>query len=776
MSNAEILSACKPTDKMQRLDGRVADSLSHLTGGFYTEESDKLASAAEKRTQPSHETMRSHEAKQLYEARQSYEAKQPHDANECGSTITAIESVPKPQQTQDVCTIRSAITNGINAVGRELRLIGQGVIWGAAREGCDAITQHGGKTTLHLAETVGLAAALTAAIKAGPAPLRFLAAGAGAFFSYQTANWLRQDVFDAGRWKRIGIAVADTWHSHNNMERNLTIMQKDAGLLAFDAAVMVGGAHIGNRLGAVGLGSVAHVPVAHESVGGRALQLNAGLSGMEVAVPYREASECFKSKGTQVSRLGSDNFHETVSEAQTRDTARKDAIGRDLQDVRLDVAKQNAESQRPINPSSEPEKKALSIADNLDAIGHKASLKAKSALDTAYALVVEARGRLEGIEDATTAKKHAKLMLKQVSDDLQLIEAGRKTFAIEMERQKNRQDLADRKVKYQEMIQQAEQKITSIGSGQYFQAMKAIGRYAGCVEDCLACEGNPGKRDLFAQQAVKVLEELLDGLPNSRQGGSGARDMLSRRGQEGREYERISEIRQHVESRLNQMDNKHDARLTRILNLPAVKSAFQMVTSGQVSLELPNFIEGSLQTSRQRIANLPRPAKIAERTWENIKERVAGADVVALAADKMNLEAVLKESTIVFFDSNGRLIDKVGTDGRTRPKYFDVPAIRSGFGRGGAGVDRLLGENPVGFALIAPKVRMSFDWKMELHQIGTNSKQTPVYLKEVVLTGGKVPDLVTRGTAANRLSGIDKRASSSSKSSGDQGAVMEMKR
>jgi hypothetical protein len=968
--------------------------------------------------------------------------------------------------------VYSQTASTVAGAGRELALVGQGVVWGGIKEGYDAFTKNTKQTCLNLAETVGVGAAISIAAKAGPMPLKLLASGAGLFFGYQMTDWMKNDVFNGDRWRRIGGAVSDTWSSNANMDRNIATMQKDAGLLAFDSALMFGGGALGGWAGNRGLQIAPHVGRAGMRVVERfaprltgatsleALNLATDVRRITSEDPFAKADQIKKAKKTEVSANSLQGIQNALREAQMRDLASKDQITRDLTDVKMpELTKQNANLKQAIdglngqlkaknseltavqtlenetktlrsadakvdslqqierqlgakrnelknidgqiaeqtkaredakkeaaagaasktgkpgaetsevsledlkqrardlkreisegeaatnrnNPASainkaleaqtaarsellkatdsrparteslraeidnlkgqleehnkgrahlglqmqalvdayygridalmkdptllqavepaavtkpsagqqtkaradvtntasgaqdgtqvsEANKAAAAgdrqdskvnartenganagtesgarVADSTisaatehstgsssakvsgdkaqavkpaDALSEPKSLqqageaksesqeakqlvpeekarleaagRAQVALDNARPVVREARERLQAIEDAKDTRKQARHSLELAAADLAGIESGKRTFVDEAAKQKAIEELKARQLRAQSDIDSAQDTIKRLGS-QYFQAMKGIGRYATAVEDYFAREADAKKRQDFAYEAVKNLEALLDELPQSRQGVKPPSDNLGRRGHFGKEFERVTEIREHVANRLEQMDNKHDGRIKKVLDVPAVSDAFDKVTSGAIRNDLKGAITQNLISSQDRIAGGAKPERMADRDWNSIQARIRKLDPQALAADQATLDAVHKEASVVFFDQNGKLIGQIGTDKKFRAKYFDVPAILRGPARGGAGVDRLLGENPVGYAVVAPKVRLSFSGRPELHQIGSNTKGAPVFNKEVVITGGRVPEFATTGTPVNRL-------------------------
>lgn len=914
-----------------------------------------------------------------------------------------------------------------SGVGRELRLVGQGLVVGTLKEGYDAFAHNTRQTMVNLAGTVGLGAAIAVATKAGPLPFKLAGIAAGAYFGVQTAGWLKDDVFNGQRWGRIGAAVGDTWKSGANMDRNIATIQKDAGLLAFDSALMFGGGALGAKLGSTGVRLSSRIDMPGLKIGSKLVPelapipversrfLQTDVARVDPNDPFYKADRIVKPQ--KLSANGLEGLTQVLQESKMRELSAKDQVAGDLKNVRMpELIKQNialgkqidtlttdlrgkqselmqvdtlskekaaeasarsrvetlqekaeglgtqkgelktleeqigqlreaakkaaetpedpaakkakppaaktdapavsiddlkatardlrtqireteaevdtknpesslsralkdhqttkaaletatqarpgriesikqeiagiqqqlethrgtqaelgkqmqtlvdsyytrlkglmdgSQSVKPVpgasevkevaTPPKQPKVKPVDTTGDAtvakagseqtavkpgtvsDAAAGKAPVtakdgapveevrkdgqkevqqravsaeemerletagKAKVALGTAEANVNEAVKRLEALERATKAQKQARSDFQSVSTELTDIEKGKKTFADETAKQKAIEELTARQERARTQITEAQNAVKAVGSGQYFQAMKSVQRYASLVEDYYAREPNATARDKYAKEAVAKLETMLDSLPNSRNGLDRSKN-LPKRGISGKEMERTTAIREHLEERLAQINTKHDQKLGKVAEIPAVKEAFGRVTTGDGIQGLRDHIRESLQASQERIASGPKPSGVADGAWRAIQARIAKVDIEQLAANDANVQAVRNNSSVVFFDGQGKLIGQVGTDGKFRPKYFDVPAIEKGLGRGGAGIDRLIGEEPVGYAVIAPKTRMSFGGNFELLKIpNTNTKGQPIFNKEVVAVGGTVPEGVEAGTAVNKL-------------------------
>ncbi len=977
------------------------------------------------------------------------------------------------------------------SVGREARLLGQGVVGGFFVKGYDAIANNGKQTAVHLAESVAIGGALAIASKSGPAPIRLLAAGVGGYFGYQMSDWMKNDVFNGSRWSAIGSAVSDTWRSGANLDSNIAKMQNNAGTILFDSALMFGGGYAGAKLGAAGAHKMSNFEfsflkrgsqLAPELTSVAALEtagrFKADLKRVDANDPLVKLDEVIASKKKRPSTHDPRDIAGLLKESKMLDLANKDSVARDLRDVKApELQKQNTELQRttdklnaeikvkqkeltavdtllaekksvqaaearlqslekdagelagkrtelrtleeqigaqakareeakknPVteatgarkaqeakaveaeatqyealreqarelrrdisekeaatdrtNPNSafkqadsqlQAARKTLSdaeanrparmsqiqaeieslrggVAENTtrqqaiaqqaqkvvesyyarlsdlikdpsslqpvqatealkvkpenqrqsaetlnaetarliqgggksdvgaevtsvkeklpaERIGQaveekpvqksdlhtvkstdagklvidqaltttskqvvdltsgakplesktvepvrksegksevkseatseqksatkeqraeaaspelkgrlEAEARVKSALDNAKPAVTEAAERLKVFDEAREIKRRTRQQLDSIKSELDAIESGKTQFADQLAKQQKVEALTARQKELNVEIEKAQDSVKRVGSGHYFQAMKGIRRYSASVEEFFAKEPDAVRRNEFAKEAVRNLEAMLDELPKARQGTRPPSDNLSRRGFAGKDIERITQIREHADRRLDQMNHKHEGRNQSLLELKPVKRAFDKVTSGELRNEIPDFVRKQLEASQQRISTLSKPEGISDRDWKQIQSRVQSSDIVKMANDPVNVEAVMNNSSVVFFDQQGSLIGQIGTDGRFRPKYFDVPSILRGPGRGGAGVDRLQGESLGGFAMIGPQVRLTFGGRLELHNIGTNSKAEPIYSKEVMSFEGKVGPKVEVGVPANKLS------------------------
>ncbi len=420
-------------------------------------------------------------------------------------------------------------------------------------------------------------------------------------------------------------------------------------------------------------------------------------------------------------------------------------------------AKADSKSEIKTEPKAEAKRaEATDLAAALSTPEVKARLdaeaRAKSAFDNAKPAVTEAAERLKLFDQARETKRRVRQQLDLIKGELEAIDSGKRQFADQAGKQQKIDELSARQKELQAENDKVQDSVKRVGSGHYFQAMRGIRRYSAAVEEYFAKEPDAVRRNEFAKEAVRNLESMLDELPKSRQGTRPPVDNLGRRGFTGKDVERVTEIREHADRRLDQMNHKNDGRNQSLLELKPVKKAFEKVTSGELQEALPEFIKKQLDVSQERIVVRSKPAGVSDRDWKVIQSRVQAADTAKMASDPAHVEAVMKNSSVVFFDQNGNLIGQVGTDGRFRPKYFDVPNILKGPGRGGAGIDRLQGESIGGYALIGPQVRLTFGGRFDLQKIGTNSKNEPIYSKEVMELEGKIPAGVEVGTPANRLS------------------------
>lgn len=128
-------------------------------------------------------------------------------------------------------------------LAREAQLVAMGLV-GGIKDGAGEFVDDPLGSGLRLAGSVGLGLTL-GYMQRGAGLLRFTGQIAGA--SIGTAFLL--DVAGPGRWDSVGDAFADTWHSKRNMDRNVSVVQRDLGRFAFDSTIMTAAGLAGAKAG-----------------------------------------------------------------------------------------------------------------------------------------------------------------------------------------------------------------------------------------------------------------------------------------------------------------------------------------------------------------------------------------------------------------------------------------------------------------------------------------------------------------------------------------------
>jgi hypothetical protein len=250
-----------------------------------------------------------------------------------------------------------------------------------------------------------------------------------------------------------------------------------------------------------------------------------------------------------------------------------------------------------------------------------------------------------------------------------------------------------------------------------------INEYAKAAEGYLASETNASKRDAFVKEAVKNIEEMMNGVPNSFK-GHGSEKGIPSQSRGVTPEKRLAQLREHLDNRLGKMNSEHEAKVKESADQPVVKEAFANITSG---------------LTRQRMLEVAQEA-VGRGIPAGRRDQV-----VAQAAS-----AMYDNSTIAFFE-RGKLVQNRGSDGQLHQQLFDVAKVERGQGR----LDRLQGHMPTGYALVVPKVKFNGSL-MELPQRGRSGSgrpgaDRPTFAKEVLEVGGVVPEGVRKGMSFGEI-------------------------
>lgn len=135
----------------------------------------------------------------------------------------------------------------------------------------------------------------------------------------------------------------------------------------------------------------------------------------------------------------------------------------------------------------------------------------------------------------------------------------------------------------------AQSDLHQIGPAKYAQTVRSLRDYAVCAESYLSTESNEVARSQFAKQATVQLEGLMRNVDNIYKGVNGQIPDL-RRINHDRPFDavaRLNDIRQHLDRRMDVINNSQRARIGMIENIPVIKEILgnpQLVPDGQAVL------------------------------------------------------------------------------------------------------------------------------------------------------------------------------------------------
>lgn len=138
--------------------------------------------------------------------------------------------------------------------------------------------------------------------------------------------------------------------------------------------------------------------------------------------------------------------------------------------------------------------------------------------------------------------------------------------------------------------------------------------------------------------------------------------------------------------------------------------------------------------------HLLRKANAMDANWANKVDKATACPLVQDIFQQAKSGKLPGDGSIMFFE-RGKLLQKKGVDGSYYPQFFDVVRYNQGDGR----LDRLVGHQPDGYVVIAPKTGPDGEVVERL------VKGRPLVIKEVVMMGGNLPATIEAGTTLGRL-------------------------
>ncbi len=285
-----------------------------------------------------------------------------------------------------------------------------------------------------------------------------------------------------------------------------------------------------------------------------------------------------------------------------------------------DAAANTAVRTDKVEKPAAPEK----AADKIDKTPFElAAEKAEAALKTARSAVTEFKAQDDTYQKAQDDIKAAR---RQIAD----IQAGKTKFD-------------DDAAKAAALSQANADLATAQGvrPPKYFKPMAMVNSYARSVEGMLASSRDYGTA---AKDGVSNLQAMLDDLRNSRNGVGGRRSIpdAAQAAKSGISAEEmLHNIREHLDLRLKDMNDKHSSRISEATKSPIIQDAFAKADKGEF------------------------PAN----------------------------------ATILFYQ-NGEIVKYRDGSGRMANAYFDVQHPS-----GSRRPDRLIGSQPDGYVVVGPRLR-----------------------------------------------------------------------
>lgn len=313
------------------------------------------------------------------------------------------------------------------------------------------------------------------------------------------------------------------------------------------------------------------------------------------------------------------------------------------------------------------------------------------------------------------AQRHSKAFefqrtQRQAERDINDIESGRRKFNSPADKERALSTSMERK-------SSADQSLRDGVPPRYAQTLKKLVDYTKAVEAYYQAEPVSATRDAVIKEAVAKVEELMSPIDNIWNGIPGKTPDLARPGMRAHgdrpiwPEERIQQIQQHLNAKINTVDNAQLQRISVVRDNVAFKELLKQHDAG----ELPQ-----------------------------------GGSVIFFTTDGTLLyQSELKVSQR---STQARAKDHASAEkhANNTPAFIDVAKIDRGLGPEGAGLWRFIGQENriVGAAILQPVIK---DGKLVELPGAKNRNGEPTIKKEVFRTIGDVPAEVTVNMAYGHL-------------------------
>lgn len=313
------------------------------------------------------------------------------------------------------------------------------------------------------------------------------------------------------------------------------------------------------------------------------------------------------------------------------------------------------------------------------------------------------------------AQRHSKAFefqrtQRQAERDINDIESGRRKFTSPADRERALSTSIDRKAS-------ADQSLREGVPPRYAQTLKKLVDYTKAVEAYYQAEPNSTARDAVMKTALAKVEELMSPIDNIWNGIPGKTPDLARPGMRVHgerpiwPEERIHQIQEHLDAKINTVDNAQAQRIGVVKDNVAFKELLKQHEAG----ELPKGGSVVFFTSEGTLL-YQSELKVSQRSTQ------------ARAKDHASAEKHANNT----------------------PAFIDVAKIDRGLGPEGAGLWRFIGQENriVGAAILQPVIK---DGKLVELPGAKNRNGEPTIKKEVFRTIGEVPAEVTVNMAYGHL-------------------------
>ena len=264
-------------------------------------------------------------------------------------------------------------------------------------------------------------------------------------------------------------------------------------------------------------------------------------------------------------------------------------------------------------------------------------------------------------------------------------------------------------------IGKAQNKLDQAGVPKYAQTVRALRDYAVIAERQLKCEPNAQLRDSLAAKCILHLESMIKAVKNLEKSTNGDLPALNRNSHL-EPIPRLIKIKEHLDEKITRINANQDKRLDKL------------VEHNHILTELLS-----------KLQELPADGALFFFNSEGliIKTPMSKPGNLLVGQDRIEYPKCRLRPDGTFLNKDGEPVKVEMTY-----KVIDVPRWKNfGNGPNGAGLDRFVGDDIVGAAIIRPKEGAK----------PIQANQRVIVEKEVVFTIGVVPEEVQTGLSFKQM-------------------------